>query len=97
MQDMVVWARKRHPRWGPRKLRARLVRLHPAREFPSASAMASILKRHGLAAVRRQRVNGETFPSRSDSDPIHHARGRRCTFAQAEVAIVIAMIRAATG
>jgi len=26
MQDMVVWARKRHPRWGPRKLRAWLVR-----------------------------------------------------------------------
>jgi hypothetical protein len=27
----------------------------PAREFPGASAMASILKRHGLTAVRRQR------------------------------------------
>jgi hypothetical protein len=55
MQDMAVWARKRHPRWGPRKLRAWLVRLHPAREFPSASAMASILKRHDLTAVRRRR------------------------------------------
>jgi putative transposase len=54
MQDMVVWARKRHPRWGPRKLRAWLVRLYPAREFPSASAMASILKRRGLTAVRRR-------------------------------------------
>jgi transposase InsO family protein len=58
MQDMIVWARKRHPRWGPRKLQAWLVRLYPAREFPSASAMASILKRRGLTTTRRRRRRG---------------------------------------
>lgn len=55
MQDMIVWARKRHPRWGPRKLRAWLVRVYPAREFPSASAMASVLKRRGMIEPRRKR------------------------------------------
>jgi putative transposase len=55
MQDTVVWARKRHPRWGPRKLRAWLVRTYPAREFPSASAMANVLKRRGMIEPRRKR------------------------------------------
>jgi hypothetical protein len=41
MQEMVVWARMRHPRWGPRKLRAWLVRLHPAQELPSAMTRAA--------------------------------------------------------
>jgi transposase InsO family protein len=55
MQDFIVAARKKHPRWGPRKLRAWLVRLYPGREFPSASAMAAILKRRGMTTPRRRR------------------------------------------
>ena len=31
VQDAVVAARKAHPRWGPRKLRAWLVKRHPER------------------------------------------------------------------
>lgn len=55
MQDMIVWARKRHPRWGPRKLRAWLVRLYPAQQFPSASAMGNVLQRQGMTTKRRKR------------------------------------------
>ncbi|HXD16946.1 MAG TPA: DDE-type integrase/transposase/recombinase [Vicinamibacterales bacterium] len=62
MQDVIVWARKRHPRWGPRKLRAWLVRSYPGREFPGASAMASILKRRGLTTTRRRRRRGRPTP-----------------------------------
>ena len=75
MQDTIVWARKRHPRWGPRKLRAWLVRLYPAREFPSASAIASILKRRGLTAVRRRQRRraptvGEPFGPATDPNSV---------------------------
>ena len=55
MQDIVVQVRKRYPRWGPRKLRAALVERNPGVEFPSASAIADILKRRGLVLVKRRR------------------------------------------
>lgn len=55
MQSLVVAARKLHPRWGPRKLHAWLVDMHPAGEFPSPSCMGDILKRHGLTHPRKHR------------------------------------------
>jgi putative transposase len=54
MQDFIVAARKARPRWGPRKLRAWLVDRYSGRVFPSASAFAAILKRHGLTTPRRR-------------------------------------------
>jgi len=51
-QELVVRARKAHPRWGPRKLRAWLEERYPGVEFPSASAIAEILKRRGLVFPR---------------------------------------------
>jgi transposase InsO family protein len=55
MQDAVVEARKLHPKWGPRKLRAWLVDAYPAVAWPSASAMGGILQRRGLSTPRRRR------------------------------------------
>jgi len=55
VQDVVVAARKRHPRWGPRKLRAWLIDRFPETPMPSESAMAAILKRRGLIRPRRRR------------------------------------------
>lgn len=54
-QDVIVAARKLHPLWGPRTLRAWLSERHPGRQFPSPSTFALILKRHGLSAPRRHR------------------------------------------
>lgn len=54
-QALVVRARKRHPRWGPRKLRAWLQERLPGVAFPSASAFAAILKRHGLVSPAKCR------------------------------------------
>ena len=62
MQDLVVAARKVHPRWGPRKLRAWLQHRYPGSGFPSASCMSAILKRHGLSKPRK-RVRRRATPS----------------------------------
>lgn len=56
VQDLVVAARKVHPRWGPRKLRSWLVERKPQIAWPSASTMSNILQRRGLTQPRgRQR------------------------------------------
>jgi putative transposase len=55
VQDVVVAARKQHPRWGPRKLRAWLMARSPRVPMPSASAIGAILKRRGLVTPRRRR------------------------------------------
>jgi transposase InsO family protein len=55
VQDLVVAARKAHPRWGPRKLRAWLLEREPGIVWPSASTMSNILQRRGLTKARRGR------------------------------------------
>src|SRR5215468_4311187 len=48
VEDLIVQARKRWPRWGPRKLRQRLVEANPGVPVPSASVMSKVLKRRGM-------------------------------------------------
>ncbi len=55
LEDLIVAARKRYPRWGPRKLHARLVECNPGTWVPSASVIAKVLKRRGMTTPRRQR------------------------------------------
>jgi transposase InsO family protein len=55
MQDFVVAARKAHPKWGPVKLRGWLKGRYPGHAFPSASAMAALLKRRGLVRMAKRR------------------------------------------
>ena len=59
MQDFLVEARKAHPRWGPRKLRAWLLDRYPGRQFPSASCISAVLKRRGLSHPRTRRRRGK--------------------------------------
>lgn len=47
--------RRAHPRWGARKLLARLRRRHPDWSWPAPSTAAALLKRHGLVEPRRSR------------------------------------------
>ena len=71
-REAIVAARKVHPRWGPKKLRAVLLRAHPGIELPSISTFAAVFKRHGLIVPRRRRrrtppssnpLSGATHPN----------------------------------
>ena len=53
--DPIIALRRKHPAWGPRKLRARLALDHPECTWPAASTIGEILKREGLVRPRRPR------------------------------------------
>ena len=55
LEDLIVEARKLHPKWGPRKLHRRLVEANPGKPIPSPSLMSKILKRRGMTVPRRRR------------------------------------------
>lgn len=50
----IVAIRRRHPRWGPRKVRVVLGRQRPRVLLPAASTIGDILKRNGLVRPRRR-------------------------------------------
>ena len=51
----VLAARRRHPRWGGRKLLALMRKQHPRWHLPGRSTASEILKRHGLVPRQRRR------------------------------------------
>lgn len=53
--EAILAARRRYSRWGPRKLRRRLLERHPREKWPSLSAIGALLKREGLTVPRRRR------------------------------------------
>ena len=53
--EKIVDLRRGRPTWGPRKLVAKLERLHPGLAWPSHSTVHEILKRQGLIQARRLR------------------------------------------
>jgi transposase InsO family protein len=73
VEDLIVAARKRWPKWGPRKLRRRLVDANPGVPVPSASVMSKVLKRRGLTVPRRRQRRrapaGVTTPFRGCDAP----------------------------
>lgn len=54
VQDVLVAARKLHPRWGPRKLHAWLVDANPGVAVPSPSCIGEVLRRRGFSMSRRR-------------------------------------------
>lgn len=50
----VLRARRKHPRWGPRKLRVILQREYPRMELPATSTIGEILRKHGLTKKKRR-------------------------------------------
>lgn len=50
----ILRIRKKHPRWGPRKLRVVLQRQYPRLALPAASTVGEILRKHGLIRKRRR-------------------------------------------
>ena len=64
MIDAVVARRRRHPRWGPRKLLAILRRREPRRTWPVASTIGEILRHRGLVRPRRRRRSSAPYAER---------------------------------
>ena len=50
----IIAIRRKHPHWGPRKVRVVLKRQRPLIALPAASTIGDILKRHGLVRPRRR-------------------------------------------
>lgn len=56
VQALLIRARKAHPSWGPRKLKAWLEDRDEALELPAPSTIGDLLKREGLVRPRRRRL-----------------------------------------
>jgi transposase InsO family protein len=65
----IVELRRRHPRWGPRKLRAYLQQHQPERSWPATSSIGELLNREGLTHPRRRRRRTPLY-----SEPLGHAQ-----------------------
>ena len=60
--ELIVQARRKHPRWGPRKLLVILARQYPTMEFPVASTVGEILRKRGLVGPKRRRLRNSPYP-----------------------------------
>jgi transposase-like protein len=54
--ESILAIRRRHPRWGPRKVQVILRRQRPRITLPAASTIGDILKRNGLVRPRPTRA-----------------------------------------
>lgn len=54
-RELLCAARRAHPTWGARKLRAALAAAHPALAWPAASTITTLLDRAGLVRHRPRR------------------------------------------
>jgi putative transposase len=52
---LLVELRKKHPTWGPKKLRAMFLREHPSVPAPAASTIGELLKKRGLISPEKRR------------------------------------------
>jgi putative transposase len=64
-------ARRVHPTWGAKKLRAVLAAQHPRKAWPAASTITALLAREGLVQARRGRPKGAhpVFPRTTAAAP----------------------------
>jgi transposase InsO family protein len=61
--ETLMALRRRHPRWGAKKLLAVAVRREPALPWPSRSTVCHLLRAHGLVVPRRRRAAPAAAPS----------------------------------
>jgi transposase InsO family protein len=69
--DEVLAMRRRHPHWGPAKLRVRLEREAPEIRWPAPSTIGELLKRAGLTIPQKRRR--KATPSQSPLGHVHAA------------------------
>ena len=68
IEEAVLELRQAHMGWGPRKLKWRLERDWPGRDWPATSTIGEIIKRAGLISPRKKRRKTEPY-----SQPLAHA------------------------
>jgi len=61
--EMLVAQRRRHPRWGAKKLLAIAARRQPDVDWPSRSTVCSLLKQRGLVVPRPRRARSPHAPA----------------------------------
>ena len=71
LAEAIVALRRERPHWGPRKLRAVLMRTRPDAVWPAASTMGDLLRAQGLVSSRRRRrrLAAPAQPFRTASAP----------------------------
>lgn len=52
---LILALRRKHPTWGPKKLKARLAAVSPDVAWPATSTIGDLLSREGLSIARRRR------------------------------------------
>lgn len=68
VEQLVLRERQRHPHWGPKKLRHRLVAKHGLTAVPAVSTVGNLLRRQGLTVPRKRR-RSVTQPAREHLTP----------------------------
>jgi transposase len=68
IEQAVLELRQAHMGWGPRKLKWRLERDWPGRDWPATSTIGEIIKRAGLVSPRKKRRKTEPY-----TQPLAHA------------------------
>jgi putative transposase len=63
--ESLIALRRRHPRWGAKKLLAVAARRYGERAWPSRSTVCTVLKQRGLVAPRRRRERSPHAPAAS--------------------------------
>ncbi len=67
--EKILAIRKKHPRWGPRKLRVLLERHYPQLALPVASTIGEVLRRNGL--IRKPKRIRWSSPHGASSGQYH--------------------------
>lgn len=63
IRQLLVEAKTQHPTWGPKKLRAWLLKNDEGLKLPAPSTIGGILKEEGLVKPRRRRRHGKATPT----------------------------------
>jgi transposase InsO family protein len=56
VEKLILKERRKHPTWGPKKLRDLLIKIHGIDRPPHESTIALVLSRHGLSQKRKRKA-----------------------------------------
>jgi putative transposase len=55
VERLICAEKRKHPTWGPKKIRRRLETKHGLEKPPAVSTVGEVLKRHGMVAEKKRR------------------------------------------